>query len=416
MPEWSYVFCDAVTDAELATLPVSDVTFEKVLNGTGKLEGFIPTVDPKVRVLDPWAATEPRRCVVYVYLGEELIWGGMIWQRVRSHDGAGLRITAATFDSWLATQILTADVNVTERTAAQIMATALAGVQAAPGANLGFQVVGIYGENATGSVATAEKRTLLWRRTDTADFLTRMGSFLTAAEPVEWRIDLEPRADGRVAKKLLIGEPRLGSTTEVTGLYLWYSATQPGSTLMSFTDLDDGAVQSNAAAGSIPDPDATADTALFQRLWSYHESAEIGNDEIAAGFPRVMRGLATMDRNIRNQAQLDTAVLATVADGMSQGKTMSNFSVAAHGPDLVSYEPGDNVDVDITHPAYREFPKPTSMKLRILGRRITPRSPGVPDKVELSVFDADSARLPRSTTLVAHMRDLIRRVKALEVM
>lgn len=407
--KWTYVFTDARTDAELAVLPMQQVSFEKVLNGAGKLDGFVPTVDPAVRALDPWAATTPRRCCVYVYLGEELVWGGIIWQRTRSESGGGLQVTAATFDSWLATQIVSVDVNVTGSTAADIMTTALADIATHPGADLGLEIVPVFGADPP------ELRTLLWRRTDVADFLTRLSSFLTAAVPVEWRVDLEPRADGRIAKKLLIGEPRLGSGTAVTGLYLWHSSLQAGSTLLSFTDLDDGSVQSNAVAGSIPDPNATADEALWKRLWSYHESGELGNDEIAAGFPRVMHGLATMDRNVRTQADLDDAVLAAVADGMSQGKTMSNFTVAAHGPDLTSYDVGDDLLVDITHPAYPEYPQPTTMALRILGRKISPRQAGKPDEVSLTVFDADSARLPHSTTIVAHMRDLIRRVKALEV-
>lgn len=407
--DWSFVFCDARTDEELATLPVHSAYFEKVLNGTGKLEGFIPTVDAKVRALDPWAATVPRRNLVYVYNGDEIMWGGMLWQTRVTHDTPGIRIVAATLDSWLATQILSADVNVTQMSAAAILAQCLAGVAAVPGGDLGFEVVPIFGADPP------DLKDRLWRRTDTADFLTRMGSFLTASVPIEWRIDLEKGPDGRVAKKLLLGEPRLGNGTDVTGLYLWHSAVAPGSTLLTFDDLSDGTVQSNAAAGSIPDPNATQAEALWKRLWAYHESGELGNDEIASGFPVVMRGVATMDRNVRTQADLDDAVLAAVADGMSQGKTMSNFSVAPHGPDLLSYDVGDDVDVDITHPGYREFPDPAALSLRILGRKVTPRAADGVDKVELTVFDGNSERLPRSTTLVAHMRDLIRRVKALEV-
>lgn len=466
-PTWSYTFLDALTDTELATLPMIGVSMEKVLNGTGKLDGFIPTGDPLIRAMDPWTATIPRRTCLAVSYGSTLMWYGMVWARVRANGLPGIHVTAATLDSWVATQLLLQDQSFTNQSAVAIMTGLFTLLQKQAGANFGITVV-----DGSPAGTTDELRNRAYPATDLKDVLVLMGDFLHAAVPIEWRFDASWKVGGGVQKQLIIGEPRIGRTTDLTNLNVFHDTTRPGSTLLSFTDTDDATVQSNAAVGAMSVPNSaamwqTSTTAQVSltgqgslmtprtpnpldpgKLFSYHNAAEVGVDEIAAGFPLIMRPVSTTGQtvNIRGIDDLDDIVIGAVYDGLSQGRAMTNFALGVDTPDVTGYDVGDDMDVEITHVGYPEYPAATTMTVRILGRRITPRGPSAPsasdpfavggsgasgattgggpsvssgastapDRVDLTVWDADSARLPRSTTLVAHMRAIMRRVQALE--
>ncbi|KRV48777.1 hypothetical protein AQ490_23180 [Wenjunlia vitaminophila] len=77
---YTFLFCDLRTDAVLAELPMSQVTYGWELNGLGTLRGTVPFTDETLP-LDPLAATAPARTCVYVDRDGELIWGGIIWTR-----------------------------------------------------------------------------------------------------------------------------------------------------------------------------------------------------------------------------------------------------------------------------------------------------------------------------------------------
>lgn len=465
-PQWSYTFCDARTDAELATLPMVHVDFEKVLNGTGRFNGVIPTVDPAIRALDPWTASIPRRTALYVSYGDTMVWGGLIWQRERSQDTGGLKIMATTFDAYLASQLLTVDMNFANATANTIVPALLRQVQSLPGANLHIAT-----SDVSASIPGQALRNRYWARSALKDVLQLLQTMLQSATPIEWRIDCAWTPSGGISKTLVFGEPRIGRTTDVSGLYAFHDVTHPGSTLLSFDDTEDGMVQANACAGSIqaqllssatlttsprgaqvsllgsgtltlgkPQQTATTDAPTLDQqgyltkgkvntqspisttLWSFHTAADVGFDEVAAGYPLSMKDVSTAGQSatINTQSDLDDVVLGAVYDVQSQGKQLTNFSVRPDlgdgrgGLPITGFDVGDNLDCAITHPAYVEFPNPTLVPVRILGRKITPRSPNTPDKIDLTVWDATSPRLPRSTTLVAHLRDIQRRVKALE--
>lgn len=411
MAEWVYAFRDMVTDAELAVLPMVGVDFEKVLNGTGKLEGVIPTSDPRIRALDPWGATQPRRCAVYVHYGELLLWGGVVWTREMVQDTPGIKITAGTFESWLATQYPLADYTFTAQTAAAMVARLLTDSQAVRGGRLGsgFTVR----DGNPGAAATTRART--WPRTDLKSVLDRAAEFVATQTPIEWRIDLTENPDGTIAKTLLLGEPRIGRPTSATDLYVWYSSVGTPGTLVSFDDTEDGTVQGNAAAGTVHvTSSSTGVSGTDVQLWSYQDAAGNGYDEVGAGYPLMMHPVTSTQANINTQADLDDAVAAQVLDSLSQGKSMTNFAVRFDDPPLASYDVGDDLDLHIQHPSYPEWPGVTVYSVRILGRKITPRQGSTPDQVSLTVVNTSSGRLPRTTTLVAHMRDLTRRISALE--
>lgn len=83
---YTYLFTDLRTDALLAELPLSQVSYSYELNGIGTLRATIP-YNAETLLLDPETASEPGRTVVYVDRDGVLVWGGIIWTRTLATGG-----------------------------------------------------------------------------------------------------------------------------------------------------------------------------------------------------------------------------------------------------------------------------------------------------------------------------------------
>lgn len=105
MAFYRYLFCDLRTNAVLAELPLSGVTFSRQLNGVGSLSATLALADPKLVALDWVDATLPDRTAIYVDRDGVLIWGGVLWKRGRSGGGV-MSIGADEFESYLAARII----------------------------------------------------------------------------------------------------------------------------------------------------------------------------------------------------------------------------------------------------------------------------------------------------------------------
>ncbi|MEU7431095.1 hypothetical protein AB0B07_09590 [Streptomyces sioyaensis] len=98
MHTYTYLFCDLVTDAVLAELPLSEVRYSTELNGIGKLAAFVPYNDDTIP-LDPDTATRPCRTALYVDRDGVIVWGGIVWTR-DDRTATGRSIQAAEFLSY----------------------------------------------------------------------------------------------------------------------------------------------------------------------------------------------------------------------------------------------------------------------------------------------------------------------------
>jgi hypothetical protein len=78
---YTYLTFDLMTNTPLAELPLSGVSFSRLLNGAGAFRGTLKLGDPKVTALNPIASTIPARTALYVDRDGVLVWGGIIWTR-----------------------------------------------------------------------------------------------------------------------------------------------------------------------------------------------------------------------------------------------------------------------------------------------------------------------------------------------
>jgi hypothetical protein len=249
MTKWTYTFTDLLTGEEKASLPLSGVSFDTQLCAPGSLTAFLPTSDPKLRAVNPWAATTPRRTALYVELDNEVVWGGVLWGRSRKAGDAGLTLTAGTFESWLGFQLLRYDLSFTQQTAAAIGGALVDEVQSYPSTNIGL----------AWAAAGAGPQLLRDREYVAAELRTALqliGNFAEIQDPAEYRVDVSKGPVG-YTRTLLIGEPRLGRTTDESNLAAIYTVggPRPG-TLLNWTDTEDGSAGGNAVASTfeVADP------------------------------------------------------------------------------------------------------------------------------------------------------------------
>jgi hypothetical protein len=401
---WTYTFADLRTDAELAVLPLTGVDFDRGISRVGALSGYLSLLDAEVRDQDPWAATTPRRTALYVERDNpetgspEVRWAGMVWGRKRSAGSYGLTLTCATFESFLAHQLLRANLTQTQRTAVQGIAAAVAAVQGYPGGNIGLTVI----DATTGAKALRDR---YWTVESLRSVLDLITNYTETQTPIEFRVDVT-RAGQGWAKRLLVGEPRLGTSYAASGLELAY----PDGALLDWSDDEDGSAQDNTlvAVGG------TGDTGGIEVPPPYVvlRDTDVGSDEVAAGFPVLMRGLTATDETTV-QGLTDTGT-GDLLSGMAVDSVFSGLKIRTDRWPFGSWLPADDVNLSISHPAYREWPEPMERVVRILAEKVTPATGTSPDAVELTVGADALGHLPASVTLNSRLRQILNRLTRLE--
>jgi hypothetical protein len=394
MPEYAFTFCDLLTGAELAVLPMTGVKLDRALNAAGSFTGFVPVMDPQVRALDPWAATTPRRTAVYAERDGAVVWGGIVWGRRRAAGSLGLALSGATFESWLAHRLLTADLTGTGRTAAQMATTLLATLQAATNGNIGLTV-----SDATGGAA----RDRTWLASDTKTALDLISSYTQTQKPIEFRVDVGKDGAGRFTRTLVIGEPKLGRRATASGIELVY----PGGELLDWTDAEDGGAANNALYGNGGPPPAGG-----ANLTVYRTAGDVGSNELVAGVPLLQGGFSAS-----NQSSLPALTDAVDAQLLAGLNTQGRWSNAAVRPDgefgVGGYHLGDDATLRISHPGFREWPADAfADTVRIIGDTLTPGEGNTPESLTWTL--GLDGRLAQSVTLTSVLGDLLSRVAAIE--
>jgi hypothetical protein len=101
MGNWRYLFADLRTNTLLAELPMSQVSFNSPLNGSGAFSGVCPlTGADALKKLDPLSALLEDRTSLYVESDGVLVWGGIVWLTDYTSDGSGIQVNANEFWSY----------------------------------------------------------------------------------------------------------------------------------------------------------------------------------------------------------------------------------------------------------------------------------------------------------------------------
>lgn len=422
MSEWSYVFCDLLTGVKKATLPMYGVSFDQKLCDVGQFEGIVPTVDPDVRGQDPWGATEARKTALYVERNGAVVWAGIVQGVERDQDTWGLKITAYTFESWLARQYLLIDTDTRglHLGAPSTFDQLLAANRGQPNFDIGLRVTSnvppwttsppAFGASTgAGEHAVAGTYYQAAACKTYADQLKEWVSLWNV--PIEWRCDAVKNPDGSYSKRLMITEGTLADGRPTVPLS-WPAPPNGANGLLTFTDTRDGTTEANMMVGSVAlksDPAGTGPEFGMTDAGS----TQINSDEFVNGYPIQMSSY-TLGGTADGMTVLYAWLNDKLLDALVQGHYLSNVTLLADAVDLGSYAVGDAVDVAITHPSYREWPAAAGYDgFRILGRKVTVGSGTTPDTVSLDVVPP-ADRLPTSVHVTAAFRQMLARLTKLE--
>jgi hypothetical protein len=368
---WTYTFTDARTNEELAVLPLTGVSFDRTVSGVGSLSSYVHLADAKVRALDPWSATIPRRSALYVERRgtdgvDRCVWGGVVNGRQRSHDSEGMTLNCVTWEGWLHRQRLLADLSLTGVGPAGTAAAILARVQQEPGGDVGIEV--------PIPVRDGTRRDHDYLAREVKPVLELLEDLATEAElPVEFRVDCFRGVDGRFRRVLRVAEPRLGRRWEATRLTYSY----PEGGLESWSFIEDG----TNAANVMPLLGAGAgDLQPFDVLYDH----EAGVDEIASGFPAWMFDFRSQDTEdldlIRSRGK------SAMRGGIAGQSVFSGVAVDADRY-LGLVDPGDDVGLEVEHLSFPDA-GPVVYLTRVLGESVTVADGGGADAVTLTVGGA----------------------------
>ncbi|MFC6094728.1 hypothetical protein [Saccharothrix lopnurensis] len=220
---YTYELRDLRTNLLLATVPLLDVQFSKVLNDTSSLQGTLPL--PLFNSLgqrrEVFELTTPAHTCVYAYRDNTPVWGGIIWTTDYDSEANAITIGAADWWSYLDHRkilpVLTgAAFSITDHIGqlavgytAQYSAIArqlLALAQAHTGGDLGIVAT-------TGDYGSTHERTYPgYSMTPLGDQLRNLTENLNGPD---LRFDVGPVDEqGRPTRRMLIGTPDLGAVDD----------------------------------------------------------------------------------------------------------------------------------------------------------------------------------------------------------
>jgi hypothetical protein len=227
-PVYTYEIRDLATNELLENVPLRDVSFSKILNDTSSCTATLPLplYDSLGKLRETYELTTPAHTCLYVYRDTKPVWGGVIWTSLYNSEQSTIQLGAADWWSLLDHRkilpVLTASAftntghvaglktTYTQQDQNEICRQLLAQAQAHTGGNLGI-------------VASTSNSAILRDRTYPGFSMTSLGDALRNLSQVidgpDIRFDVgHAGADGKPARLMLIGTPRLG---QVGSEHVW---------------------------------------------------------------------------------------------------------------------------------------------------------------------------------------------------
>lgn len=366
---WTFTFVDMRSRQELAVLPLTGVKYTRAVRGAGSLDGYLPLSDPRVRAQDPWGAVVPRKTACYVEyrdpaLGVDYpVWGGPVTGRTRSAGSQGMTITCATWESWLAQQLLLKDLRLTAATITETVQALISRAQATTWVGMG-----VAREGSEVSAPMAH----LYKAREVKDVAELLGALEEpTGTPLEYTVDVSRDVAGLFRPTFRFGEPRIGRRYEDAPVELSY----PGGGLVDWQLGEDGSNTDNVlntlGAGS-------GAAQPFGTVWG----RDVGIDEIAAGYPTWFGTMTASDTS--NVATIRRRAEKQLRAGRSAELVLSGVRVTPEAY-LGKLGPADDVALNISHPSLAEYPAEVSYRTRVLGESVAVGDSGARDQVSLTV-------------------------------
>ena len=100
VPSYRYFVTDLMTNALLAEIPFTGVSYGRALKGAGEFSGSVPVLDATAAA-NLYDYTIPGRTALYVVRNNVCVWGGIIWSRSYDTSSRKLNVSGSEFTSYL---------------------------------------------------------------------------------------------------------------------------------------------------------------------------------------------------------------------------------------------------------------------------------------------------------------------------
>ena len=366
MSSYRYLFADLRTNAILAELPLTGVTFTQVLNNTGTLNARLQISDVRESGYDIEGVTIPARTAIYVDRDGVLVWGGVIWLRNYNSTSQSIELSAREFESYLEKRRITTTKvyqNVDQLTIAESLVNE---AQQQVGGDIGF----IVSSNTSGVLVSR-----VFFDYEFKDLFAAIKDLSSAQDGFDFAVDVAYDSFNEPQKYFNFSYPHRGVT---------YSALDPDALVFEFPGNvveyewpDDGSVIANTMYAIGPNSNEA-------KLRATAVSPE----------PQIQNGWPILEDTTNYNDVYDPNLLQQLANGEVAARqnpvVTIKLTVPAYvSPKLGSYKTGDQCLVRITD---ARWPAPSGGGFgyagvqRIVAISVQPGEDG-PERVTLTLTD-----------------------------
>ncbi len=355
---YRYLFADLLTNAILAELPITGVSFTQQLNTSGTFTGHLLLSGVNATDLNVSAGTIPGRTAIYVDRNGVLVWGGVLWNRQYNSDTQTLTFQAREFESYFERRKITTT-QVYTNTDQLVIANALMnGAQAAPSGNIGV-------------ITTPAVSGVLVSRTyygyELKNVYQAIQDLSKQLNGFDFNIQVAYDGGGNPTKRLVLSYPKSGTTYSPTSL----SAPVfqfPAGNMVEYEYPEDGSIAANTiyALGAGSNEGKLIATATDPAL-------------LAAGFP-------LLEQEANYSDITDATMLSSLATGQIKATaypptTLRVVAPPSQNPVFGTYVIGDECRVIITD---NRFPDTLDAIYRLVALSVTPGEDG-PERITLTL-------------------------------
>jgi hypothetical protein len=355
--EYRYLFADVLTDAVVAELPLTGVSFGKTLNAAGTFTGSLLLSDLRESVYAIADSTTPGRTSLYVDRSGTIVWGGIIWGRTYQSEGQRIDFQAREFESYFEKRRILSSYSVSSVDQLQVAKALVDQIQAVPSGDIGITVPSLT------SGVLISKTYNSWDQKPLAESLYELSR---ADNGFDWNIDVEYDASYGIIKTLDLAYPRRG-TAYVAGSILNPVLEFPGN-VVSYTYPEEGGSVANTMLG------VGSGTGEGKYL-----STQTSAAQITGGWPVLEQSVSLTDYS--DQTLLANMTLAHLNAAINPIVVMQVVTEAYNDPVLGSFKQGDDVRVRITDP---RFPDGLDIVRRISNFTVQPGESG-PERITFNL-------------------------------
>lgn len=349
-PDYTYLTVDLKTNKVLAELPLTSVSYGEKLSKPGPASGVI-ALNQDTRKFNIKNVTVPGRTGLYILRDGVLVWGGIIWKRMRSSTDRNVRLECETFESyfdhffqnavkgWEAVDQLTMAQELALEAAGEVLIDVDGGLSGV----LRYKVAFPYEYKTVSS---------------------EISSIASLFNGFDWNIRTHMQVDGTFTRRLVWGYPQLGISRDSTKFLFEY----PGN-IKTYSITEDASKAGNYLT-------AIGGGEGLDQIESHAGAADL----IASGWPRL--DISTSYKDVFDPALLDDRARSDMAKYRVPVTILSVTVAATQDPVLGSYRPGDWARFRIDDDWY---PDPLDVKLRMTGYNVTVNDDGSPETVALEM-------------------------------